>query len=218
MSSSDSIEINITKRGGTFQSLDREKLIRRVKNLLTGLDAANVDADAVVDATIRGTLPGLYTTKLDELLAQTAAYLSTRHPDYAVLAGRISVTALYKCTPPTFSGAIEALYNHVSFKTKAAAPLVSERLYNVVMQNKDMLDALIDSSRDLTYDFFGYKTLERSYLISIDKEDGDRSVVERPQYMWLRVALGIHYENLERAVETYNYMSQGYFTHASPTL
>lgn len=156
---------------------------------------------------------GVTTSELDDLAAETAAYMSTKHHDYSLLASRIAISNLHKNTLKSFSKTIDILYRYESPKTKAPAPLIAEDVYSIVMQHASILDDAIIYDRDFSYDYFGFKTLERSYLLRVDGK-----VVERPQHMLMRVAVGIHKDDLEAVLETYDYMSRKYFTHASPTL
>lgn len=156
---------------------------------------------------------GITTVELDNLAAETAAYMTTTHPDYAILAARIAVSNLHKETNDKFSDVVEKLYQHEHPKLKQHNPLVSKDLYDTVKEHKDKIDNAIDYSRDYDFNFFGFKTLERSYLLKIDNR-----IVERPQHMIMRVALGIHGQDVDSALQTYNLMSLKYFTHATPTL
>ena len=156
---------------------------------------------------------GVTTVELDQLAAETAASFTTKHPDYAILAARIAVSNLHKMTKKQFSEVIEDLYRYINPETGKPAPLVSEETYNQVMTHKDTYDSHIIYERDFNFNFFGFKTLERSYLLKMNKQ-----VAERPQHLFMRVAVGIHGDDVQSAIETYNYMSEGYFTHASPTL
>ena len=162
---------------------------------------------------IQGVYPGVTTVELDELAAQTAASCATKHPDFSLLAARISVSNLQKQTSKVFSDVVETLHKNVHPKTGEKAPLVSDQLYNFVMKNADRLNSAIIYDRDFNYDYFGFKTLERAYLMQINKK-----VIERPQHMIMRVCLGIHGDDLESALESYELMSRQYFTHATPTL
>ena len=162
---------------------------------------------------IQGVYPGVTTMELDELAAQTAASFATQHPDYAVLAARIEVSNLHKQTEKQFSRVITAFRNYKHPKTGEPAPLVSEQVYNVVMANSDVLDGAVLHDRDFEFDYFGFKTLEKSYLLKIDGE-----IAERPQHMLMRVAVGIHMDDIDSVLETYNLLSQRFFTHATPTL
>jgi ribonucleotide reductase alpha subunit len=153
------------------------------------------------------------THELDELAAQTAAYMATQHPDFSRLAARISVSNLHKSTDKVFSDVVEKLHKHVHPKTKKPASLIADDVYEVIMSNKDKINGAIVYDRDFEYDYFGFKTLERSYLMRCDGE-----IAERPQHMIMRVAIGIHGQDVDAAIETYELMSQKYFTHATPTL
>jgi len=211
--------MQVIKHDGTSAPLDATKLKTRVTHVLgSDIDRNYVDPDVVVDATVKGAHNNMTTAKLDELLCQTAAYLSTKHPDYGLLAGRLAVTSLRKRTPSSFSQAVELLKNYINPKNNAANPLVSNELYEIVKSNAQRLNDAIRQERDLTYEYFGFKTLERSYLIRTENKDGSSQVVERPQYMLMRVAIGIHGPDLKRALQTYEYLSLGLFTHATPTL
>ncbi|CAG8705271.1 12896_t:CDS:2, partial [Racocetra fulgida] len=162
---------------------------------------------------ISGVYQGVSTVELDNLAAETAAYMTTKHPDYAILAARIAISNLHKETKKAFSTVIDDLYNYVNPKTSKRASMISETTYNIVMKNSEKLNSAIIYDRDYNYNYFGFKTLERSYLLRINGR-----VAERPQHMLMRVAVGIHGEDIDAAVETYNLMSEKYFTHASPTL
>ena len=157
--------------------------------------------------------PGVTTVELDNLAAEIAAYRTTQHPDYALLAARIAVSNLHKQTSPDFTGTIQELRNFVNPKTKKAAPMIAEGIFDIIMRNAERLNGAIDNTRDFQFNFFGFKTLERSYLLKINGK-----VAERPQHMFMRVSVGIHGEDIDSAIETYNCMSQKYFIHASPTL
>ncbi|MEN8845717.1 MAG: ribonucleoside-diphosphate reductase subunit alpha, partial [Candidatus Arcticimaribacter sp.] len=162
---------------------------------------------------IEGLYDGVTTSELDNLAAEIAATMTTAHPDYARLAARISVSNLHKNTKKTFSEVMHDLYTYVNPRTGKKAPLLSEEVYDVIMKHKERLDSTIIYNRDFGYDYFGFKTLERSYLLKLN---GD--IVERPQHMLMRVSLGIHLNDIDSAVETYELMSKKYFTHATPTL
>lgn len=162
---------------------------------------------------INGVYNGVTTTELDNLAAETAAYMTTKHPDYAILAARIAISNLHKETTKTWSSVIEQLYTYVNPKTGRPCPMISQETYTHVMNNAERLNSAIIYNRDFSYNFFGFKTLERSYLMRINKK-----IVERPQHMIMRVAVGIHGADVDAAIETYNLMSERYFTHASPTL
>lgn len=157
--------------------------------------------------------PGVTTSELDELAAQTAASFATQHPDYSVLAARISVSNLHKMTTKTFSEVIEKMHKYVHPKTGKPAPLVSDETFDIVMAHKDQLDAAVIHDRDFDLDYFGFKTLEKSYLLRMNN-----AIAERPQHMLLRVAVGIHGNDVDSIIPTYDYLSQRYLTHATPTL
>jgi ribonucleoside-diphosphate reductase alpha chain len=204
--------INVTKRKGASEPLSIEKLKKRVSLQTFGL-SPYVNVETVVEKVLSGIFQGVQTMQLDELLAETAATLATIHPDYAVLAARIAVTKLHKETPATFSEVSNKLFHYQSPITKENSALLSDEVYRFICDNAKALDAAIDYTRDFSYDYFGFKTLERSYLLRLDGV-----IVERPQHMLMRVACGIHYGNLQAAVETYNLLSEKWFTHATPTL
>ncbi|KAI8988002.1 ribonucleoside-diphosphate reductase large chain [Mycotypha africana] len=172
-----------------------------------------VDPVAVTQKVISGVYPGVTTVELDNLAAETAAYMTTTHPDYAILAARIAISNLHKETKKVFSQVVEDLYTYVNPKTNKHSPMVAEDFYKTVLANADRLNSAIIYDRDFNYNFFGFKTLERSYLLKINGK-----VAERPQHLIMRVAVGIHKEDIDAAIETYNLMSERYFTHASPTL
>ena len=162
---------------------------------------------------IEGLYDGVTTSELDNLAAEVAATNTITHPDYALLASRIAVSNLHKNTKKSFSETVKDLYEYIDPKTNEKAPLISDEVYSVIKKNADVLDSTIIYDRDFRYDFFGFKTLERSYLLKLNGE-----VAERPQQMLMRVAIGIHTDDIDSAIETYNYMSEGWFTHATPTL
>lgn len=157
--------------------------------------------------------PGVTTVALDNLAAETAAYMTTQHPDYAILAARIAISNLHKQTKKQFSHVVEDLYNYINPKTGKHAPMISKEVFDIVQEHADELNSAIVYERDFTYNYFGFKTLERAYLLKLDGKTW-----ERPQHMIMRVAVGIHGKDIAGAIETYNLMSQKYFTHASPTL
>lgn len=203
----------VINRAGARVPVEFDKITKRVEGLCFGLDRDHVDPIIIAKKVIEGLYDGITTKELDDLSAETAAYLSTTHPDFATLAGRIAVSNLHRNTESSFTKNIKAMYRYVNPKTGEPAPLVSEELYNLVRTNHARLDSIVDYERDFYYDYFGFKTLERSYLLRMDGQ-----IVERPQQMLMRVALGIHGEDIESAIKTYDLMSRKYFTHASPTL
>lgn len=203
----------VIKRDGRKEEVHFDKITSRIHKLCYGLDPLHVDATIISQKVVPGLYPGVTTVELDELAAQTAASCATRHPDFSTLAARISVSNLHKQTSKSFVEVVELLHSHVHPKTKQPSPLVSDELYNIVMNNKEKISSAIIYDRDYNYDYFGFKTLERAYLLSIDKK-----IIERPQHMIMRVSLGIHGEDIEAALETYDLMSRQFFTHATPTL
>ena len=206
------MERTVVKRDGRRQPVKFDKITARIKKLAYELDPL-VDVTEVAQKVCAGVYDGVHTYELDELAAETAAYMSTRHHDYSVLAARIAVSNLHKNTEKLFSAVMERLHAYRSPKTGQPAPLVSVEAIEVVRAHAEQLDGAIIYDRDFSYDYFGFKTLERSYLLRIDGK-----VVERPQQMLMRVAIGIHMHDIEAALETYDYLSRKYFTHASPTL
>ncbi|KAF9351740.1 Ribonucleoside-diphosphate reductase large subunit [Mortierella sp. AD094] len=203
----------VLKRDGRRETVHFDKITSRISKLCYGLNPDFVDPPRVSQKVVQGMYQGITTVELDNLAAETAAYLTTNHPDYATLAARIAISNLHKETKKAFSTVVEDLYTHVHPKLKKNVPLVSKEMYDIVMENVDRLNSAIIYDRDYGYNFFGFKTLEKSYLLRIND-----IVVERPQHMIMRVAIGIHGRDIEAAIETYNYMSEKYFTHATPTL
>lgn len=202
----------VLKRDGRKETVKFDKITARTKKLCYGLDPM-VDPVIVAMKVIEGVYDGVTTTELDNLAAEVAATMTTKHPDYAQLASRIAVSNLHKNTEKSFSSTMDALYNYIDPKTGLNASMVAEDVYQIIKENEELLDSTIIYDRDFGYDYFGFKTLERSYLLKIDGQ-----VVERPQHMLMRVAVGIHKENVEKAIETYELMSERWFTHATPTL
>lgn len=202
----------VVKRDGRKEPVMFDKITARIRKLCYGLNSL-VDPVKVAMRVIEGLYDGVTTSELDNLAAEIAATLTTTHPDYAKLAARISVSNLHKNTKKSFSETMKDLYEYVNPRTGRKAPLLSEEVYQIVLENAEQLDSTIIYNRDFGYDYFGFKTLERSYLLKINGK-----VAERPQHMLMRVALGIHLHDLDAAVETYELMSKKYFTHATPTL
>jgi ribonucleotide reductase alpha subunit len=203
----------VMKRDGRSESVHFDKITSRIAKLCYGLSPKFVDPVRISQKVIQGVYPGVTTTELDELAAQTAAYNATQHPDFSILAARISVSNLHKMTSKRFSDNIQIFKDYVHPITKTKAPLVSDKCYEVVMKHRDVLDSAIIHDRDFDFDYFGFKTLEKSYLFKVNGVIG-----ERPQHMIMRVAVGIHGDSLPDILETYNLMSEKYFTHATPTL
>eukprot|EP00842_Homolaphlyctis_polyrhiza_P000606 jgi/Hompol1/1546/HPOL_002736-RA len=190
-----------------------DKITSRINKLCYGLDMNFIDPAEVAQKVVQGVYQGVTTVELDNLAAETAAYLTTKHPDYALLAARIAVSNLHKETKKQFSAVIEDLYNYVNPKNGLHSPMISEETLACVRRYADRLNSAIIYDRDFNYNYFGFKTLERSYLLRINKK-----TAERPQHMLMRVAVGIHGDDVDAAIETYNLMSEKFFTHASPTL
>ncbi|KAJ5501523.1 Ribonucleotide reductase R1 subunit N-terminal [Penicillium expansum] len=201
----------VYKRDGRKERVQFDKITARVSRLCYGLDPEHVDAAAITQKVISGVYQGVGTVELDNLAAETAAYMTVTHPDYAILAARIAVSNLHKQTKKQFSMVISDLYHYVNPKNNKPAPMISKEHYEIVMKHAEELNSAIVYDRDFNYNFFGFKTLERSYLLRING-----NVAERPQHLLMRVAVGIHGEDIEKAIETYHLMSQKYFTHASP--
>ena len=205
--------MQVIKRSGAKEDVSFDKITARIKKLCYGLDESFIDHIDVSKKVIQGLYDGVTTVELDNLAAETAASMSTVHPDYAQLAARIAISNLHKETDKSFSATMEGLYNYVDPKTGEAAGLIGDDTMQVIRQHARKLDAAIIYDRDFEFDYFGYKTLERSYLM---RRDG--AVVERPQHMLMRVAVGIHQEDIESAIQTYQLMSEKWFIHATPTL
>lgn len=202
----------VVKRDGRKEPVMFDKITARVKKLCYGLNEL-VDPVKVAMRVIEGLYDNVTTSELDNLAAEIAATMTTSHPDYAKLAARISVSNLHKNTKKTFSEVMTDLYDYVNPRTEEKAPLISDEVYKVIMENSEKLDSTIIYNRDFGYDYFGFKTLERSYLLKLNGK-----IAERPQHMLMRVSIGIHPDDLEAAIETYELMSKKYFTHATPTL
>jgi len=205
--------MTVVKRDGREEAVHFDKITSRIEKLCYGLDMDYIDATQITLKVISGLYTGVTTVELDNLAAEIAATMTTKHPDYAILAARIAVANLHKETQKKFSDVISTLYNMKHAKTGKPIPMIDEKYYNIVQKHKDKLDAAVLYDRDFQYQYFGFKTLERSYLL---KKDG--KCVERPQQMLMRVAVGIHGEDIDAAIETYDLLSQKLFTHASPTL
>jgi ribonucleoside-diphosphate reductase alpha chain len=203
----------VVKRDGRRESVRFDKITARIENLCYELDPKFIQPIEVAKKVIDGLYDGVTTSELDNLAAEVCASLTVRHPDYAILAARIAISNLHKTTSQSFSNTMKRLYTYVNPKTGENAQLLDTEVYGIIKQNAAKLDEAIDYKRDFSYDYFGYKTLEKSYLIRLDGK-----VVERPQHMLMRVAVGIHKEDLDAAIETYDLLSEKWFTHATPTL
>ncbi|MDO1513096.1 ribonucleoside-diphosphate reductase subunit alpha [Maribacter confluentis] len=202
----------VIKRDGRKEVVMFDKITARVRKLCYGLNGL-VDPLKVAMRVIEGLYDGVTTSELDNLAAEIAATMTTTHPDYAKLAARISVSNLHKNTKKSFSETMKDLYVYVNPRTGKKAPLLSDEVYQVIADNAERLDSTIIYNRDFGYDYFGFKTLERSYLLKLNGK-----IAERPQHMLMRVSVGIHLNDLDAAIETYELMSKKYFTHATPTL
>ena len=203
----------VVKRDGRLESVKFDKVTLRIEKLCHGLNMDYVDPVNVAKKVIAGIYDQVTTIELDNLAAEITASMSTQHPDYAILAARIAISNLHKVTSQSFSNTMKRLYTYVDPKTGENASLISKDVYSAIKAHASQLDEAIDYSRDFSYDYFGFKTLERSYLMKLDGK-----IVERPQHMLMRVAVGIHQHDIEAAIETYKLMSEKWFTHATPTL
>lgn len=202
----------VVKRDGHKEPVMFDKITDRIKKLCYGLND-RVDAVKVAMRVIEGLYDGVTTSELDNLAAETAASMTISHPDYAQLAARIAISNLHKNTNKSFSETMNEMYHYVNPRTNQEAPLLSEEVHKVIQENAEFLNSHIIYNRDFNYDYFGFKTLERSYLLKINGK-----IVERPQHMLMRVSVGIHLNDLESVIETYDLMSKKFFTHATPTL
>ena len=204
--------MNVVKRDGRREPVMFDKITDRVRILCYGLNDL-VDPVKVAMRVIEGLYDGVTTSELDNLAAETAASMTIAHPDYAQLAARIAVSNLHKNTKKSFSETMSDMYHYVNPRTNQESPLLSDEVYEAIMANAEILDSTIIYNRDFNYDYFGFKTLERSYLLRINGQ-----IVERPQHMLMRVSVGIHLNDIPAAIETYELMSKKFFTHATPTL
>lgn len=202
----------VIKRDGRKESVKFDKITARVQKLCYGFSEL-VDPVKISMKVIEGLYDGVTTSELDSLAAEVAASMTTNHPDYALLAARIAVSNLHKNTDKSFSRTMKMLYEYKDAKTGQNAGLIADDVYEIIKKNAELLDSTIIYDRDFGYDYFGFKTLERSYLLRVDGK-----VVERPQHMLMRVSLGIHKDDINSAIETYHLMSERWFTHATPTL
>jgi len=206
------MNIKVVKRNGKKEPVMLDKILDRITQQTYGLDKLIIPFE-VAQKVIEGIMPDIRTYVLDQLAMETAASLATKHPDYSILAARLAITNLHKETKKSFSETVMDLYKYIDPKTRKHSPIVSESFYNIVKKHADEIDSAIVHSRDHNFDYFGFKTLEKSYLLKLDGK-----VAERPQYMYMRTALQVWGENLEKVIETYNTLSEGYYTHATPTL
>ena len=205
--------MKVKKRDGSLEEMRYDKITKRISILCHDLNMEYIDPTYVTLKVTQGIYDGITTIELDKLAAETAVAMTTTHPDYSKLAGRIEVSSLHKSTPKKFSQCIKELHSFVEPRTGKQSSLIDTQLYKFVLENKDVIDSAIVMDRDFDFDYFGIKTLERSYLIKIGQK-----IVERPQYLYMRVALGICNFNLEEGLRIYDDLSQHYYTHATPTL
>lgn len=205
--------MEVVKRDGTRQAVEFDKILKRIQSHCTDLDPKFVEPVEIAKKVIEGLYDGVSTLELDQHAAETAATMSIYHSDYAILAGRLAISNLHKQTSSDFYETAEKLYNYISPINNEHSPLISDELYDLSLRYRDEINQKLDYSQDLTYDYFAFKTLEKSYLIRING-----TIVERPQHMLMRVALGIHGKDLAAAFETYDLLKDKRFTHATPTL
>ena len=205
--------IKVMKRNGKKEPVMLDKILDRITQQTYGLDQKWIVPFEVAQKVIEGIMPDIQTSVLDQLAMETAASLTTKHPDYSTLAARLAITALHKETKKSFSETVSDLYKYVDPKTRKHSPIVSKTFYDIVKKHADELDSAIVHSRDHNFDYFGFKTLEKSYLLKLDGK-----VAERPQYMYMRTALQVCGEDIQGVIDTYNLLSEGYYTHATPTL
>ncbi|AXE18811.1 ribonucleoside-diphosphate reductase subunit alpha [Runella rosea] len=203
----------VIKRDGRRESVKFDKITSRIEKLCYGLDALYVQPIEVAKKVVGGIFDGVTTAQLDVLAAETAASMTTKHPDYAILAARIAISNLHKNTLKSFSATMKQLYTYTDPKTGENASLISKEAHDIIRKHAALLDSTIIYDRDYGYDYFGYKTLEKSYLLKVNGK-----IAERPQHMLMRVAVGIHLEDIDSVIETYNLLSERWFTHATPTL
>jgi len=202
----------VLKRDGRKEAVKFDKITARIQKLCYGLNSL-VEPTSVAMKVIEGIYEGVTTSELDSLAAEVAASLTTRHPDYALLAARIAVSNLHKNTEKSFSETMTMLREYVNPRTGLKSPLIADDVHEIIQANAALLDSTLIYDRDFSYDYFGFKTLERSYLLRVNG-----AIAERPQHMLMRVSIGIHKEDIDSAIETYELMSKKYFTHATPTL
>jgi ribonucleoside-diphosphate reductase alpha chain len=203
----------VLKRDGRLESVKFDKITARIEKLCYGLNMHYVEPIEIAKKVIGGIYDKITTIELDELAAKTAASMTTIHPDYAILAARMAISNLHKITSKSFSNTMKHLYEYIDPKTGENASLIAKDVYEVIRKNAALLDSTIIYDRDYHYDYFGFKTLERSYLLKMENK-----IVERPQHMLMRVAVGIHKEDIDSVMETYHLLSERWFTHATPTL
>jgi len=206
-------QMQVVKRDGRREEVRLDKITSRIEGLCAGLDRNFIDPTNITINVVKGICDGITTVELDEFTANYASTLASEHPDFAVLAGRIAISNLQKQTSNEFSEAMKQLYYNVDPNHGGPKPLIAEDVYEIIMNNSERLNKAINHERDFGYSYFGFRTLERAYLMKVGKK-----IVERPQFMIMRVAIGIHKNDIDSAIETYNLMSERWFTHATPTL
>jgi ribonucleoside-diphosphate reductase alpha chain len=203
----------VVKRDGRLESVKFDKITARIEKLCYGLNMDYVNPVDIAKKVIAGIYDRVTTVALDNLAAEVTASMTSAHPDYAILAARIAISNLHKVTSKSFANTMKRLYTYIDPKTGENASLIAKEVYSVIKENASLFDNTVDYTRDFSYDYFGFKTLERSYLMKLDGK-----VAERPQHMLMRVAVGIHQDDVDAAIETYHLMSEKWFTHATPTL
>lgn len=205
---------NFTNLFSHISQVAFDKITARIQNLTDKFPPLDkVDPVLVAQKVVQGVYAGVTTSELDNLAAETAAYMTTVHPQYETLAARLAISNLHKATPSSYEEVCDLMFKYINPRTGDNAPLMAEEVYRIVKANIKEIQAALDYERDYGYDYFGFKTLERSYLVKVGNK-----IVERPQHTLMRCALGIHKANIEKVIETYNFMSQRYYTHATPTL
>lgn len=203
----------VVKRDGRLESVKFDKITARIEKLCYGLNMGYINPVDIAKKVIAGIYDRVTTVTLDNLAAEVTASMTSAHPDYAILAARIAISNLHKVTSKSFANTMKRLYTYIDPKTGENASLIAKEVYSVIKENASLFDNTVDYTRDFHYDYFGFKTLERSYLMKLDGK-----VAERPQHMLMRVAVGIHQDDVDAAIETYHLMSEKWFTHATPTL
>jgi len=202
--------MHVIKRNGKREAVYFDKITERLKNLSWGLD---VEATYITNKVIDQISADMSTSDIDTLAGEVSQSLVINHPDYGTLAARIEISNLHKMTSESFSHTMGLLHKNVHAATQEPSPMISDKILQIIMKNSKIINKAIDYERDYLFDYFAIKTLMKSYLTSINGK-----VVERPQHMWMRVSIGIHLDDMDAVLETYNLLSQKYFIHASPTL
>ena len=211
MNSKMSFSMKVVKRNGSFEPISFDKVLGRIRKASKNL---MVNPDSLAQQVLARIYDGVKTSEIDELTSQLAVSLSTNHPDYGTLASRVAISNHQRNTDSSFSNVMNSLAKQINPKTDENVSYINDEIVTIVKEFAKEIDAKIDYDRDYLFDYFGFKTLEKSYLL----RDSNRKVLERPQHLWMRVSLAIWPHDLKKAFETYDYMSQKYFTHATPTL